>query len=344
LPHSKKYDILHGIVCKSFISVYNKERMLGEYKMTLKNFLKLIEIQTKLASLIPFAIGTAFALYRYKSFNSNNFIIMFISLFTFDMATTAINNYLDYKKLNIIKPPREKDDKLIHKYDSSEGTVLTIIFILLSVAVIFGILLYLNTNLVVLFIGIISFSVGILYTFGPIPISRMPLGELFSGVFMGFIILFLSVYIHVYDGNLISFVYKNNMLNLSINIVEIFYIFLISIPLINGIANIMLANNICDVDEDISNNRFTLPYYLGREKALKLFKLLYYIGYIDIIILALLKIVPLASLLILLTFILVNKNIKLFSDKPMKNENFVLSVKNFFLMNIPQAIIFYLFL
>ena len=305
--------------------------------MTIKNFLNLVEIQTKLASIIPFALGTVYAVYRYKSFNLNNFIIMFISLITFDMATTAINNYLDYKKLNIVK--QDNASKLIIKYNAKESTILSIIFTLIFIAVIFGITLSLKTNIVVLFIGMLSFSVGILYTFGPIPISRMPLGELFSGLFMGFIILFLSIYVHVYNQHIISITYISGMLNFSINIVEVFYIFLLSIPAINGIANIMLANNICDVEEDIVNNRFTLPYYLGRKNSLKLFKLLYYIGYIDIIILVILKIVPLASILILLTFIIINKNIKLFYNKPVKNETFILSVKNFFIMNISQVII-----
>ena len=307
--------------------------------MSLKNFFQLVEIKTKLASLIPFSLGTVYAIYRYKTFNLKDFIIMFISLLAFDMATTSINNYMDEKKLNKVKINSNINGKLIAKYGVNELAVLFIIFTLLVIATIFGIMLALNTSMVVLFIGAISFIVGILYTFGPIPISRMPLGELFSGIFMGFIIIFLSIYIHIYDGNIIRFAYTNDIVNISINIIEIFYIFLFSIPAIVGIANIMLANNICDVEEDILNNRFTLPYYIGKPMALRLFKLLYYIGYTDIVVLVVLKVMPLASLLILLTFIIVNKNINLFYNKPIKSETFILSVKNFVLMNAPQVII-----
>ena len=307
--------------------------------MKISSFLDLVEIKTKLASLIPFALGTVFAVYRYNTFKPSNFIIMFISLITFDMATTAINNYVDCKKSNKVVINNSKEDKFIVKYQVSESMVGAIILILLFIATTFGIILTINTNIVVLFIGVISFCIGILYTFGPVPISGMPLGELFSGIFMGFVIILLSIYIHVYDQNIISLVYKSNMLNVSINIMEVLYIFLFSIPAINGIANIMLANNICDMDEDINNNRFTLPYYLGKKKALMLFRVLYYIGYIDIIVLVLLKIVPIASLFILLSFIIVNKNLKIFNDKQIKSETFVLSVKNLFIINIPQVII-----
>ncbi|HEY8891793.1 MAG TPA: 1,4-dihydroxy-2-naphthoate polyprenyltransferase [Clostridium sp.] len=305
--------------------------------MSLTNLLNFIEIQTKLASMIPFIVGTLYSFYRYKSFNLKNFIIMGISLLAFDMATTAINNYIDYIKS--LKEHRYNHLNRIVKYDIKESTAIGIIFILLLIAVIFGILLTLNTNLLVLLIGVISFLTGILYTYGPIPISRMPLGEVFSGIFMGFIILFLSCYIHIFDRNIISLVFNNNLLNISINLVEVFYIILISIPTMSGIANIMLANNICDLKEDITNNRYTLPYYLGKKNAIKLFRTLYYISYLDIIILVLLKVSPVISLFVILTIIPLNKNINLFSQKPIKNETFVLSVKNFALINITNIIL-----
>lgn len=298
--------------------------------MSIKKFFQLVEIKTKLASSIPFFLGSVYAVYRYESFNFINFIIMFISLIAFDMATTAINNYIDNTKAK---------KNLAAKYGVNESKVLLIIFILLTIATIAGIMLTLNTNVVVLFIGVISFIVGILYTFGPIPISRMPLGELFSGFFMGFLIIFLSAYIHVYDDNIVSFTYQNNIITVGINVLEVIFLFLFSIPAIGGIANIMLANNICDLEEDILNNRFTLPYYIGKPMALNLFRLLYYISYFDVVVLVLLNIIPISSLLILLTFAVVNKNIKVFENRPIKNENFVISVKNFAVINLLQIVI-----
>jgi len=305
--------------------------------LSLTSLLNFIEIQTKLASMIPFILGSLYSLYRYKSFNCKNFIIMGISLLAFDMATTAINNYIDYKKA--LKNDEYNHKNKIVKYGISESTAKAIIFILLAIAIFFGILLTLNTNIIVLTIGIISFMAGILYTYGPVPISRMPLGEVFSGVFMGFVILFLSCYIHIFDKNIISLMYYNQMLNININLVEVFYIFLISIPTICSIANIMLANNICDLEEDIINSRYTLPYYLGKENAFKLFKILYYIAYLDIVILVILKISPVVSLLVILTIIPLRKNIKLFYQNPVKSETFILSVKNFAIMNITHILL-----
>ena len=302
--------------------------------MRLKSFLKFVEIQTKLASVIPFILGALYTLYRFNSFKLENFFIMFVSLLAFDMATTAINNYMDYKKAHKKEGYNYEIHNAMVRDGINEATALKVIFSLLIIACTFGILLTFKTNIVVLLIGIISFLAGILYTFGPIPISRMPLGEIFSGVFMGFVILFLSIYIHIYDENIITLVYKSSILKIDINIVEVAIIFLISIPTIGGISNIMLANNICDVEEDAVNKRYTLPYYIGKENAHKLFKVLYYIGYIDIIVLVILKITPVVSLLVILTIIPVNKNIKIFKENPVKGETFVLAVKNFVLINV----------
>ncbi|MBM7870844.1 1,4-dihydroxy-2-naphthoate octaprenyltransferase [Clostridium pascui] len=302
--------------------------------MSLSGFLKFVEIQTKVASVIPFILGTLYSLYRYETFNFENFITMFISLITFDMATTAINNYCDYKKAHTNEGYDYKVKNAIEKYNIRQSTAVFIIFTLLIIATAAGITLTLNTNVVVLFIGIVSFIAGILYTFGPIPISRMPLGEVFSGIFMGFLITFLSIYIHIYNENIVTIMYQSNILKINTNIFEVFYIFLVCIPSINGIANIMLANNICDVEEDVINKRFTLPYYIGKKSALKLFKVLYYISYLDIIILVILSILPVTSLLTLFTLIPINKNIKLFYSQPVKSKTFVLAVKNFALINL----------
>lgn len=306
--------------------------------MNIKGFLKYVEIQTKLASVIPFIFGTVYTLYRYDNFRIKNFLFMFISLICFDMATTAINNYCDYKKAQEHGGYNYEIGNAIETFNIKISTAKAIIAVLLTLAVGFGVILTLNTNIIVLIIGAISFAAGILYTFGPIPISRMPLGEIFSGLFMGFIITFLSIYIHVYDAGILSLLYSDGILTININLLEIVTIFLISIPLINGIANIMLANNICDVEEDIVNKRFTLPYYIGKKNALKLFGTLYYIGFVDIACLAILKIVPVTCLIALLTLIPVKKDIEIFTNKPSKSETFSLAVKNFAIMNLAYII------
>lgn len=166
----------------------------------------------------------------------------------------------------------------------------------------------------------------------------MPLGELFSGLFMGFVIIFISAYIHT-DEHVVSLLLQNGWVSLNINIVEVLYLFWFSVPAILGIAGIMLANNICDIDEDVENRRYTLPVYIGRRKALVLFKYLYYVSYLDLVVLLILGINPILVLLILLTLIPLRRNIALFTEKQEKASTFILAVKNFVLMNLARIVV-----
>ncbi|MFC7678708.1 1,4-dihydroxy-2-naphthoate polyprenyltransferase [Paenibacillus sp. GCM10028914] len=301
--------------------------------MGIKPFFRLVEIQTKVASMIPFLIGSMYALFRFQQFNGYHFLLMLASLLSFDMATTAINNYYDYKKA--IKTQGfgyEYHNAIVH-FKLKESTVVTVIVTLLLIAFSTGIVLFLDTGLLILLLGGLSFAVGILYSFGPIPISRMPLGELFSGLFMGFVIIFISTWIHLDGNQLASLTLTGGMVNLQVNLLEVILLFSISIPAILGIANIMLANNICDVEEDIENKRYTLPVYIGRPNALVLFRIMYFLAYVDVIVLLILKINPIVILLILLTIIPVHKNIKKFIANPSKKTTFIAAVQNFVLMN-----------
>jgi 1,4-dihydroxy-2-naphthoate octaprenyltransferase len=305
--------------------------------MTISSFLKLVEIKTKIASFIPFSLGSIYAIYHFNSFDIKNFILMFISLICFDMATTTINNYTDYKTAIKTSGYGYQSHNAIVRDNLEEATVLLVIFILLIIAILFGVILYFNTDIIILILGAISFFVGIHYTYGPIPISRMPIGEIFSGLFMGFIITFISTYIHIYDQNFITILYRDGLLEIIIKeIEEIVYIFLISIPTICGIANIMLANNICDMEEDLQNKRYTLPIYIGTKKSLKLFKLLYYAVYIDMILLIILGVEPITSIITLITIIPVYNNINKFSINQSKKETFKLSLKNFIIINVTR--------
>lgn len=302
--------------------------------MSFKSFLKLVEIQTKVASVIPFFLGSLYAIYQFNTFNVKNFLLMFVSLLCFDMATTAINNYMDFKNANRKHGYGYESHNAIVRDNLKESTVIAAIYSLVACAILFGVLLFINTNIIVLILGGISFAIGILYSFGPFPISRTPFGEIFSGVTMGFIIPFTAIFIHVFDRNICNIFIQGRILNIDINIIETVYILLLSVPSMAGIANIMLANNICDIEDDIENKRYTMPIFIGKNNALKVFKALYYLGYISLVVLLIIRVIPVTSILTLGTFIIVNRNINVFYDKQTKKDTFILAVKNFVIVNL----------
>ena len=301
--------------------------------MGISSFFKLVEIQTTVASILPYMLGTMFALYKFNNFNAKEAILLFFSMLFFDFATTAINNYYDYN--NAIKKEGFGYEKhnAIGRDNLNIKTVKYTIVTMLILAIVLGVNLFLETDITVLIIGIICFSIGVLYSFGPIPISRTPFGEIFSGITQGFFLTFLAVYIHVYDNGIIELGISENIFRLSINIRLFIVIFIISMPVVMGISNIMLANNICDMEEDLVNKRYTLPMYIGKERALKVFKSTYYIGFISIIIGVAARLLPFISLFALIAIKPINDNIKSFLKLQSKKDTFVLSVKNFLIIN-----------
>ncbi len=280
--------------------------------MRLKTLLEFIEIQTKLASLLPFIFGVLYAYFLGFEINIVNTIYMFVSLISLDMATTAINNYMDFQKAK--NDEYKIYENVLGKENIANKLALTIIFSLIALCIFFGLLLVIRTNVIVLLLGSFSFCIGVLYTYGPIPISRTPFGEIVSGFVMGFLIPFITIYVQNLDIIVIEYFWKSENLVVNMEINKILKIIVATSPFILNISNIMLGNNLYDLKTDIKNDRFLLPYHLGVKKSLRLFKFKYILCYVMIGISIILKIVPITCIITFIFLPTILKNIKLYSE------------------------------
>lgn len=120
------------------------------------------------------------------------------------------------------------------------------------IAALLGIYLAVNSSFWIIPVGIVCMAIGYLYTGGPIPISWTPFGELFSGLFMGMIIILLAFFIQT--GNVNGFVVW------------------ISLPIVITIGLINMANNIRDRVKDKASGRKTLSILLGKKLLLRLWQ------------------------------------------------------------------------
>ncbi|SFK63813.1 1,4-dihydroxy-2-naphthoate octaprenyltransferase [Marinilactibacillus piezotolerans] len=305
--------------------------------MAAKTFLDLVEIKTKLASLFPFLLGLLFTIYYFQVFNLTNSLIFFVAMLLFDMATTAINNLMDYQKAKAAGYKEEVN--IIGQTKLSEKLVIYLILSMLTLASLLGIVLVIRTSLLLLFIGGLCFLIGIFYTFGPVPISRMPLGEVISGLTMGFGIFFIIAFVNVDNSLLLDLSLRLPEFNISGNLWSLLIIFFVSLPTVFLIANIMLANNLCDLEQDISNHRYTLPYYIGRKTGVQLFNLLVYAAYLVIVISVLTGWLHPLLLLVLLTLIPIHKNLATFNQAQIKEKTFIVSIKNLVLFSGAEVIL-----
>ena len=160
----------------------------------MKDIIELVELRTKIASVIPFIVGLLYSIWTFRNFNAVNMVLFFIGMVCFDMATTVMNNLMDYVKAK--NETYRQEENIIGTSSLTIKQAEMIFGSLVGVATIIGIILVLRTNIILLFVGALCFVIGIFYTFGSIPISRMPLGEVLSGVTMGFGIFWIVIFLN----------------------------------------------------------------------------------------------------------------------------------------------------
>lgn len=285
----------------------------------IKNFLKFVEIQTKITSTFAFANTLMYMLFLKQPINIPLMIIFCIAAFIFDLATTAINNYIDSKDYPEMLPFRR-------------DVSLFLIICMLFISTIMGLYLAFKTGIVVLLLGALCFGLGIFYTFGPMPISRIPLGEVFSGIAYGMFIPFLMVYINNPD-NYIVLEYKDGVLSFHFMLWSLISFIFFSLINTFTTSNIMVANNTCDLEKDVAVNRHTLIFYIGQKNGVRVFATLYYLCYAAVIAMVALKILPIIALIFLLSFPLVESNIRVFRKEQIKSKTFITAIRNFIIVN-----------
>lgn len=298
--------------------------------LSLPVFLEFVEIKTKVASVFPMTLGLLWTAYRYQTFNWLNTLLFVLAVLSFDMCTTAINNSMDYHKAK--DEAYRQESNVIGKFSLDFQQMIGIIFTLLIFSILISLLLVWRTSWLLLPMGALCFLIGIFYTFGPIPLSRMPLGEVFSGVTMGFGIFFFAVFIQQPDLLLTSQV-SGQWMTLQFSWTRILEIILMSIPLVTLIANIMLANNTCDLEEDIRNHRYTLVYYIGKKNALKLYFVLASLPWLLWLLYCLTGFLPFWALIGLLGLVPAYHSLERFLKKQVKRETFIEAVKSFVLFS-----------
>ena len=306
--------------------------------MSLSQFLRFVDIRTKFTSILPVFLGVAFSIYYFEAFNLLNTVIFIVAAALLDFTTTAINVLIDYRTAS--NEESKRTGNIIGRENIPEKLIVNYIFGMLLGSFLLGLILVFRTNIILLFIGLICFIIGITYTYGPIPISRMPLGELLSGPPLGFGIIFIAVFINHTEALILDLSFENSLFTLQGNWYTILAIFFVSLPQVFLISNIVLANNICDLEQDIDNRRFTLVFHIGKEESIRLYNWLTFGSYVALIIPIIFGWLPVIMLLIYPTLFYVKNQVALFNARQIKEETFVTSVKSFLAFTLSELMLF----
>lgn len=300
----------------------------------LKNF---VELRTKVASIIPFFYVLTIYLYAFSDydFNLSTAIIFFISMVCLDMATTALNHLAGFNKEENISKYDQGLLKQMEALGITNNFNKAVLATLVIVGISLGLYLALTTSLLVVLVGAACVFVAIVYSYGPVPIKNTCLGELASGLTMGALIPI--AFILTQDSSVLISI--NSLSDITLDYSNIFsWGLILSVPVL-VIANIMLANNICDIDKDMDNGRKTLAIILGKTTSQKLWQVIYLLSYMLIIVMIVIKLIPTIAILALMSSYFTFKNNSKFTANSVKHLTFKYAVFNLQIVLIPVIII-----
>ena len=222
---------------------------------------KMTRPHTLTATFAPVILGTVIAISD-TQIDWYLFIAMMLACLALQIATNLFNEYYDFKRgLDTVKSTGIGGG--IVRHGLKPNNVLTTAFSLYFLAGIIGFYISMNTSWWLVGIGLLGMAVGYFYTGGPIPIAYTPLGEVFSGLFMG------SGFV------LISFFIQTNTITMQS--------VLISIPIAILVGAINMSNNIRDIEEDTKGGRTTLAILLGQQKGILVLGSAFIISYLWIV-------------------------------------------------------------
>jgi len=215
--------------------------------MTLRQFLGIVEMRTKVISVSTLACATLYALRETRRFDPVVLALTLTSVLLVDMGTTAFNSFFDYWRGDDRDTRLREPDKVLATEDVPALAAFIVAAACYFAAACLGIVLAFRSGAWLIAAGTLCLAVGFLYNAGPRPISRTPLGEFVSGAFLG-TALFLIAF-RVQAGG-----WGTRAL-------------LASVPSALMIASILSVNNACDIEGDRVAGRKTLAIRLGSRRA-----------------------------------------------------------------------------
>jgi len=248
-------------------------------RLKLKHVVGLAAPQTWTASVLPALLGGALSFVLNGGWDTILFGCLLLIAVLMQSSVNTLNDYFDFvKKTDTLENSDDPDDAILVYNNLNLKTVRLLGYGFLAVAALPGTWVTIQSGFIPLTIGIVGAAVVVLYSFGKLPISYLPLGEIVSGIVMGGLIT-LAVY---------------TALSGEFDIIILLY----ALPSILGIALLMHTNNISDIERDIPSGKKTMSVLIGRKRSKILYGTLIVVWIISIVCLVLFRFTLGAALLV----------------------------------------------
>lgn len=226
-------------------------------------FYQLTEIYTAPLNVLWFVLGAAIAQYHVGVVNWGNVALCLVDVFIFDLAVNVADNYYDYQHAR--DQTYRTATNPIGRLGLPATGVLQLTWGLYALSALPGIWLVARTGWPVLVMGLVGYAIGIGYTAGPRPINATPVSSAVVALAIAFLIQLTCVVVSIYGRQPLTWSIVGTT-------------FLLCLPLTLIFFTLQLANDTADRDEDISNHRFTLAYYLGKAGSVRLIQTFLIVG------------------------------------------------------------------
>ena len=223
--------------------------------MTIRQAVGLAAPHTWAASVCPALYGIVICARLHLPLGLIRSALLLLAVILMQSAVNTLNDYVDYVKgTDSAGDVLEASDAVL-VYTGLEPEYAKCLGIgYLAAGILSGGLACAGKGMLPVLIGFLGAVIVLLYSGGPLPVSYLPAGECVSGFVMGGLIpLGIAA---CTDGAFHGLVLAG------------------ALPLIIGIALVMMTNNGCDIEKDLAAGRKTLPVLLGREKTFFLYRCL----------------------------------------------------------------------
>lgn len=298
---------------------------MSKEKLSFKQFWELSEIYTAPLNLFIILLGVSAAKFIQQLSLSKDLLIFIGIILCFHLSVNIFNHWMDYQHASDLHF-KEKTN-IIGREHLSISVVKRYFYTFMILAALFGLYLVSQTTIIIGILGMLGFYIGLFYSYGKYPINSLFLAETITSIASGFFITFIAFYLAIPHREVV-----NTRIILSL--------FFISLPLVLSMFNNLLANNTCDLEEDINNGRKTLVYYIGKKHAVTLLLTLTIASYLWIGILVYLKLAPIVTLGLLILLPITLKELKKYTQYQDKKETFPVVLKTMSVMMVLYPIIY----
>jgi 1,4-dihydroxy-2-naphthoate octaprenyltransferase len=240
------------------------------------------------ASVSPILVGTAVAAYD-GTFHIVNFLVTLCSSLFLQIGTNYFNEYFDHR-YGLDTPESLGSSTVIFRHEMTAAQVLAGGVISFGIAAALGLLLIYLVGPAILLFGVAGMAIAYFYSARPFQFAARGLGDLLVYIAMGFLMTWGAYYVQIPRWSWLAFA--------------------ASIPVGLLVTAILNMNNTRDYQDDLAVQKRTLPVRFGQVFGQRFHAFLLIGSYIAVTLFVLIRLLPLFSLAVWITFPLAFSNVQ----------------------------------